>query len=126
MHRLSKKQGASTQGTWSDIYSLGKILEYLIMNLGYKNDPSTRTSQEAYEIGLTLIDGTIDKQKIMDIISRACKESIKHRLQNVHELNKIIGEQPKRLSIKKSILAQFCFINMWIIIIFYITTKKMM
>lgn len=39
------------------------------MNLGYKNDPSTRTSQEAYEIGLTLIDGTIDKQKKSWILS---------------------------------------------------------
>jgi len=36
-------------------------------HLGYKNDPSTRTSQEAYEIGLTLIDGAIDKQKIQQM-----------------------------------------------------------
>lgn len=106
-----QKIGSSTQGTWSDIYSLGKTLEYLILHLGYKNGSNIRTKQEAYELGLDLINKIVDRHKISDIISKSCEESPKFRLQKVDEVKKLIDKKHKRLTIKKIILPSLAILS---------------
>ncbi|WP_105615341.1 protein kinase domain-containing protein [Vallitalea okinawensis] len=117
-----QKIGSNTQGTWSDIYSLGKILEYLIFHLGYKNDINLRTKEEAYELGLNLINETVDRNKINAIISKSCEESPKSRIQNINEVKEIIGKRHKRMPIKMIILSIIAIFTVGLL--FYILVQK--
>lgn len=102
-----QKTANQGQGYWSDVYSVGKIFEYLILSLGYQQE--IQSQNQAFYAGLQQLHEFVDKDRIVEVLRRATQQRCQDRYQNIEALSQALIKKEtdrtegskKRLSINK-------------------------